>query len=116
MDLPDGWIVARAEAAALDTLLNAIDFNYSPAAGGGFLHANIVAVITPDHRVSGYVDGLVFEEDELRQALLSAVTPSSLVASFRPVIAAVAVIAVAVVMIVLWGTRRRGIGSSPRRE
>jgi hypothetical protein len=39
--------------------------------------------------------------------LLSAVTPDSLVASYRPVIAAVAVLAVLVVLAVLWGTRGR---------
>jgi cytochrome oxidase Cu insertion factor (SCO1/SenC/PrrC family) len=106
-DLPPAWIVARAEPAALDTLLGAIDFNYSPVAGGGFLHANIVAILTPDLRVSGYVYGIGYTEDELRQALLSAVTPDSLVDAFKPLIAAVAALGLLVTLVVLWATRKR---------
>ena len=91
----------------METLLRAIDFNYSAVSGGGFLHANVVAVMTPDHQVSGFVHGIAYEEEELRRALLSAVTPASLVETFKPLIAVVAVLALLVTLIVLWGTQRR---------
>jgi protein SCO1/2 len=108
-DLPPAWIVARAEPAALDTLLGAIDFNYAPVAGGGgFLHANVVAILTPDLHISGYVRGIGYTEDEVRHALLSAVTPDSLVEEFKPLIAAVAGLALLAVLVVLWATRKRG--------
>lgn len=109
-ELPDGWILARADSAALDTLFDAVDFNYAPVSGG-FLHANIVAVLTPDHRVSGYLYGLAYEEGEVRRALLSAVTPDSLVESFRPVIAGAALLALVITLGVLWATRRRKPGA-----
>lgn len=111
-DLPPGWILARADSAALDTLLSTIDFHYSAVPGGGFLHANVVTVTTPDLRISGYVHGLDYTEDAMRRALLSAVTPASLVAKYRPYMALAAGLALAAVFIVLWATRRRGPGKA----
>lgn len=106
-ELPDGWVLARAEPAALDTLLSTIDFHYSPVAGGGFVHANVVAVITPDLRVSGYVHGLDYSEQAMRRALLSAVTPPSLVDEYKPYMALAAGLALLAVFVTLWATRKR---------
>jgi protein SCO1/2 len=107
LELPDGWRLAIADSAELDTLLSAIDFHYEPLPGGGFAHANVVAVLTPDHHVSGYLHGVTYEESDIRRALLTAVAPPSLVAKFRPLMLAASLLALLAVLVVLWVTKRR---------
>lgn len=107
LELPEGWLLARADTLALDSLLDAIDFNYNAFPGGGFTHANVAAVLTPDHRVSGYLDALVVEENDIRRALLTAVAPDSLVEKFKPVIGLVALVGFITVIVVLAVTKRR---------
>jgi protein SCO1/2 len=108
LELPAGWCIATAAPGQLDTLLAAIDFRYAPALDGGFAHANVVAVLTPDQRVSGYVHGIVYEDGDIRRALLAAVTPPSLVDAFKPLIVAAAGLSLVVTLVVLFATRRRG--------
>ncbi len=106
-ELPEGWRLARADSAHLDALLSTIDFNYSAVPGGGFAHANLVAVLTPDQHISGYVHGIMYEEDDIRRALLTAVTPASLVDKFKPLMALIALAGLLTMIVVLMVTKRR---------
>lgn len=63
--------------AALHTLAQALGWRYQATGGpdgtaGAFAHPAVVAVLTPDGRVSRYLPGVRFEPAELRQALQDA--------------------------------------------
>jgi protein SCO1/2 len=106
-ELPEGWRLARADSAELDSVLTAIGFSYT-AEPGGFAHTNLVAVLTPDLETSGYLTGIAHDEDDVRRALLTAVAPASLVKKYRPLLIVVAGVAFLTVIVVLAATKRRG--------
>jgi protein SCO1/2 len=107
LDLPPGWKLAVATPEDLKALLGAIDFNYAAMPEGGFVHANVVAILSPTLTVSSYLNGVTFESKELRDAFWRATRESSLVHHYRPYIALAAVLALATVAIVLFATRRK---------
>ena len=107
MALPAGWKLAVASPEQLARLLDAIDFNYEKLAEGGFVHANVVAILTPTLTVSGYAHGVSYEEKEMRFALEKATRESSLVYHYRPYIALAAALALATVITLLVTTRKK---------
>jgi protein SCO1 len=107
LGLPAGWRLATASAENLTTFLRAIDFNVTPLAEGGFAHPNLVVVLSPDLKVSGYVRGVMYDAPVLRAALEDAAEHASLVTRYRPVILAVVVLGFAAVAWSLYVTRRR---------
>ena len=107
MALPAGWKLAVATPDNLKRLFEAIDFHYQPLEGGGFAHANMVAILTPTLNVSGYALGVTYESKDLRLALERATRESSLVWHYRPLIALVAALALAAAFVALVATRRK---------
>jgi protein SCO1/2 len=107
MELPAGWTLAVASPENLARLLRAIDFNYEKLPDGGFVHANVIAILSPTLTVSSYLNGVSYEEKELRRALEIATRKSSLVYHYRPYMALVAVLALATAMTLLVATRKK---------
>ncbi len=107
LGLPNGWIVAKATPADVAQLLDAIDFHVAPLDGGGFAHANAIAVIGPDLRVSGFVHGIEFEPSEVRAALDRAARSGSLVERFKPQLLLITLLAALTLIIVILTTRKR---------
>jgi protein SCO1/2 len=107
MGLSPAWRLATASAADIDTLLGALDFRVAPMEGGGFAHPNLVAILSPDLTVSGYVHGVAYDAEEIRAALNHSARRSSLVTRFRPFILLVALGGVLTVAWALFLTRRR---------
>jgi cytochrome oxidase Cu insertion factor (SCO1/SenC/PrrC family) len=107
MELPDGWRLAVASSEDLAALMDAIDFRWSPMDGGGFAHANVLAVIGSDLRVSGYLHGVMYDPAEVRAALEKAANDASLVRRARPVILGVVILGALTMTTVLVLTRRR---------
>jgi len=81
--LPAEWKLAVGRGSAVNDFLASLDFHFAAEAGGGFSHANLVAILSPDQKISEYVYGVMFEEQEIRTALQTAVTGTSLVKKFR---------------------------------
>ena len=73
---------------------------------GALAHPNLVVVLSPDLKVAGYVHGVMYEGDALRQALEEASRSASLVTRFRPLILLVVAIGVSAVAWALYATRR----------
>jgi protein SCO1/2 len=107
LDLPPGWKLAVATPENRKALLDAIDFNYEALPEGGFVHPNVVAILTPTLNVSSYAHGVTYDTKEMRLALEKATRQSSLVWHYRPYILAAAVIAWASVTAVLYNTRKK---------
>jgi protein SCO1 len=106
LGLPRGWIVATATPANLSRLLEAIDFHVAALDGGGFAHANAIAIIGPDQRVSGFVHGIEFDPSEVRAALERAARSGSLVERFKPQLLLITLLAALTLVIVILTTRK----------
>jgi protein SCO1/2 len=106
LDLPPAWRLATASAQDVDTLLGTLDFRVTPM-DGGFAHPNLIAILSPDLTVSGYVYGVGYDAEEVGAALQHAARRSSLVVRFRPFILLVALAALLAIAWALFVTRRR---------
>ena len=107
LDLPPGWKLAVATPENLKALLDAIDFNYEALPQGGFVHANVVAILSPTLTVSSYLHGVTFESKELRNAFWRATRESSLVRHYRSYIALAALLALTTTIVLLFSTRKK---------
>lgn len=107
LDLPAGWKLAVASPDELKALLGAIDFNYAALPQGGFVHANVVAILTPTLTVSSYSHGVTYESAALRAQLERATRESSLVRHYRPYIALAAGLGLLSIVVVLFATRKK---------
>jgi cytochrome oxidase Cu insertion factor (SCO1/SenC/PrrC family) len=59
MHLPADWVTLRAEDGhSLTRLLDTMDFRTMQTPSGEFQHPNLVAVLTPDLELAGYVFGV----------------------------------------------------------
>jgi protein SCO1/2 len=107
--LPAGWRLAVATPENLAALLAAIDFQYQAMEGGGFAHANVIAIIDPELKVASYLHGVTFESAAVRRALEEAVGGTSLVRKARPLIVALGALGLlaTAVAIIATGRRRR---------
>jgi protein SCO1/2 len=107
LDLPPGWKLAVATPENRKALLDAIDFNYEALPQGGFVHANVVAILTPTLTVSSYANGVTCDAKELRAALERATRESSLVRHYRGYIGIAAALALFSAVLVLFATRKK---------
>ena len=105
-DLPANWKLAVGKGNSVEEFLAALDFKYQ-AEGASFAHANLVAVLTPDQKISEYVYNIMFEEQEIRTALQTAVTGDSLVKKFRGWIVVVALVSALITGVTVMATRNR---------
>ena len=73
MRLPASWLTLRAsDARALARLLDAMDFRTMQTADGEYQHPNLVAVLSADRRLAGYVFGVKPSSTELANLVRSA--------------------------------------------
>lgn len=73
MDLPADWMTLRAaDAGDLERVLKALDFRTISLGDGQFDHPNLIAVLTPDLRLYGYLFGVTVAPGELERALRAA--------------------------------------------
>ncbi len=107
LDLPAGWKLAVASPEDRKAFLDAIDFNYEALPDGGFVHANVIAILTPTLNVSSYAHGVTYEANDLRAKLERATRESSLVRHYRPYIALAAAMGLISIAVVLFATRKR---------
>jgi len=107
LDLPAGWKLAVATPDNLKALLGAIDFNYAALPEGGFVHPNVIVILTPTLTVSSYEHGVSYDPKELRSKLERAARESSLVRHYRPYIALSALLALAATVVALVVTRKK---------
>jgi hypothetical protein len=107
MSLPAGWKLAVATPENLKQLLDAIDFNYEAMRGGGFAHANVIAVLNPALLVSSYARGVSYTPEEIRKALEDASREVSFIRHYRPFIIAIGIAAWLSVLAALYATRKK---------
>jgi len=85
LQLPSDWLVLRAgDPQALERTLAGLDFRTLALADGGFEHPNLVAVLTPDLRLSGYLFGVSISPAELRGLVQRAAAGVSAADTWRP--------------------------------
>lgn len=107
LELPAGWRLAVATPENLAALFEAIDFRYEPLEGGGFAHANVIAILDPELKVASYMHGVMYDAGELRDHLERAVRDTSLVRKARPVIIAISALGLLTMISVLVATGRK---------
>lgn len=104
--MPAQWLLANGSPDQIEPFLEALDFQYDPVPGGGFAHANVVAVLSPGLTVSGYLHGLMYTEDEVKTALRAAAPSRPLVERARPLILLAALLALVAVILAIRLTAR----------
>jgi len=68
-----GWTFHTSEPVAVRKLADAVGFPYKYIPESGqYAHPAALTILTPDGRISGYIDGLGQDKGELRLALLQA--------------------------------------------
>ncbi|HUI25012.1 MAG TPA: hypothetical protein VL403_02920, partial [Candidatus Kryptonia bacterium] len=111
LDLPRTWLTLRAvDQADLARTLAALDFRTITTDDGEFQHPNLIAILTPDLRLAGYLFGVEFSPTEIADAVRRARTGAIVSRSRWPLflVAAVGFGISSVVFLVLVMRRRRG--------
>lgn len=107
LSLPPGWRLAVATPDNLTALLDAIDFQYVAMDEGGFAHANLITILDPEMKVSGYMHGVMYDAAELQKQLDAAARNTSLVRKARPLLIVVAALGALTLAIVLIATKKK---------
>jgi protein SCO1/2 len=69
----DGWVVAGGRDSELKRFLAAIGFSYRlDKETGEFIHPNLLVILTPDGRISRYIYGVNYDDNNLKLSLLAA--------------------------------------------
>jgi protein SCO1 len=72
-DVADGWHFLTGDKPAIERLTQSVGFRYAwDDNGGRYAHAAGIIVLTPEGRVSRYLNGVEFEARDLRLALVEA--------------------------------------------
>lgn len=66
--LPADWIVASAKEPAIHELMDFIGFRYAQT-GGGFTHPNMIAIVTPDLKLAGVLNGTEYRAADIDRML-----------------------------------------------
>jgi protein SCO1/2 len=66
-----GWTFFTADSATIGRLTSATGFGFKPA-GNDFVHAAAIIVISPDRKITRYLNGTYFQPFEFKLALLEA--------------------------------------------
>jgi len=110
MQLPDDWLTLRArDPQTLERTLTALDFRTISMGHGDFAHPNLIAILTPDMRLAGYLFGVTFSPTELARSLRRARDGVSAVDTWHAyffLFAAIGFLASAAVCAVLLSRRR----------
>ncbi|MHC5025120.1 MAG: SCO family protein [Planctomycetota bacterium] len=68
----DGWHFLVGSEASIDRLTDAIGFRFNPLEDGTIAHTATILFITPDGRISRYMNDVVFKSRDLELALVEA--------------------------------------------
>ncbi len=63
------WTFFTADSATIKRFTRAVGFNYKPA-GNDFVHAAAIIIISPDRKITRYLNGTYFQPFEFKLALL----------------------------------------------
>lgn len=66
-----GWTFFTADSATIKRITNATGFKYKPA-GNDFVHAAAIIVISPERKITRYLNGTYFQPFEFKMALIEA--------------------------------------------
>jgi cytochrome oxidase Cu insertion factor (SCO1/SenC/PrrC family) len=105
--MPDEWRLATGAPDQVGPVLTAIDFRFEPIAELGFAHPNVIAVLTPDMKVSGYIRGLMYTQDEVKAALRVAAGRPPLIDRARPFFIPIAALFLITTLLVIILTARK---------
>jgi len=88
-------------------VMAAIDFRFEAIADLGYAHPNVVAFLSPDMKVSGYVRGLMYTQEEVKAALRVAAGRRPLIDRARPLLIPIAAAFLIVTLLVIVLTARK---------
>jgi cytochrome oxidase Cu insertion factor (SCO1/SenC/PrrC family) len=110
LDIPPPWPTLRAgDAASLQRTLASLDFRTVARGDGEFDHPNLVAVLTPDLELAGYVFGVNFSPTELARTVRRARSGISWIDRWQTAaffVAAVGFVSSTLAFVFLWHRRR----------
>jgi protein SCO1/2 len=105
--MPDEWRLATGVPDQVLPVMAAIDFRFEPVAELGFAHPNVVAFLSPEMTVSGYVHGLMYTQDEVKAALRVAAGRRPLIDRVRPLLIPIAAVFLIATLLVIILTARK---------
>lgn len=68
----NGWHFLTGDQANIDALCSAVGFGYKKISEDDFAHTSTIMFLTPDGRLSRYMNNVVFEPRDMRLALVEA--------------------------------------------
>jgi protein SCO1/2 len=68
----DGWHFLTGSPQSIDAMCKAIGFGYRPDGKGDYAHTATILFLTPDGKISRYMNDVLFEPRDLRFALVEA--------------------------------------------
>jgi len=68
----DGWHFLTGSQASIDAICEATGFGYRPDGKGDFAHTSTIMFLTPEGKLSRYINEVKFEPRDLRFALIEA--------------------------------------------
>ncbi len=120
LQLPDEWVTLRARSPeGLARTLESLDFRTIRTRDGQYDHPNLVAILTPDLRLDGYLFGVVFSPPQLAAVVRRAAAGGSWLGRWQGwlfVVAGVGLVVSAFVFFTLLqrrGTRQQGHSIPP---
>ena len=66
-----GWLFFTSDSANISRLTEATGFRYKPT-GNDFIHAATLIIVTPDGKISRYMNGIYFLPFELKMSIIDA--------------------------------------------
>jgi protein SCO1/2 len=66
-----GWTFFTTDSATIKRITHAVGFKYKPA-GNDFTHAAVLIVISPDRKITRYLNGVYYQPFEFKMALIEA--------------------------------------------
>jgi protein SCO1 len=68
----DGWFFLTGEQKTIEETCKAIGYGYKPDGKGDFAHTSTILFLTPDGKISRYMNDVVFQPRDLKFALIEA--------------------------------------------
>lgn len=69
------WILASGKSDQIKTFLNSFDFRYIKHENGLFDHPNLIAFLSPDGKLSKFIYGFSYQEEDVMNAILEVREP-----------------------------------------
>lgn len=111
--IPDEWVLATGAPDQVGPVLEAVDFRFEALPTGGFAHPNAIAFLTPTLAVSGYLNGLMYTQAQVKAGLRLAAGRTSLLERARPYLIPVAAAFLVATLLVIALTKRKNAGAGP---